>query len=101
MGQKKTLSYAEHLDIGARVKATNDLLREILFRTSKGLGTSAKASKLAYKIAEQSFQELRSQLDDLLFADCRDRPDVTPEQLKTIYYGSTKDSKVVLHRARK
>jgi hypothetical protein len=99
MSPKKSLTYGEHQELGARIKEARKLLMDILMRVGNGLGTSAKAAKLASQIWDKFDQDLRGELDSVLFRDCYG--DATSEELKAIYFGPTSDSKVVLFRERK
>lgn len=94
MGKRKTLSFAEHLDLGARVKETRKLLQDIQIRVHNGLGASSKASKIASQVFDKFDLYLRHELDEAVH---RDHPDQNPKELTGIYYGPTKNSKVVLH----
>lgn len=98
MQHKKSLTYAEHQELGARIKEARKLLMDILMRVGDGLGTSTKAAKLAQQIWDKFDEDLRSELDEVLFRDCCG--DASSEELKGIYYGPTSDSKVVLFRER-
>lgn len=97
MANKKTLSFAEHLELGARVKEARKLLQDIQLRVNKGLGTSAKASRIANQVFDKFDSYLRHELDEAVH---RDHPDQNPKELTGIYYGPTERSKVVLHHSR-
>lgn len=98
MGKRKTLSYGEHLEIAARIKEARKLLMDIRIRVGNGLGTASKAGKISQRIFDKFDLDLRSELDNVAFRDC---PDVDGDELKSLYYGPTTDSKVVLLRSRK
>jgi hypothetical protein len=100
VGKTKTLSYAEHQELAARVKEARKLLMEINLRVSKGLGKSSKAAKAALRILNSFDLALKHELDEALFRDCDGLPNVDPSELTGLYYGSTRRSKVVLLRPR-
>ena len=89
----KKLTYAEHQDLAARVKAAGELLIDIQVRISNGLGSESQAAKMASAIAEHFTENLKNELDNILFRDCGDRPD---KDLKGLYYGSPSRNKVEL-----
>src|SRR5438132_7196471 len=91
LGKTKTLSCEEHQVLGARVKAARALLMDINLKVSRGLGTSAKASRIAHQILEKFDLGLKHELSNVADRDC---PDIDS---MTLYYGPTKDNKVVHH----
>jgi hypothetical protein len=93
MGNVKKLTYAEHLALGARVKAAKELLQDIEIRVNNGFGTSSKLAKLSSHIMRKFSLDLCDKLDEVVFRDFRDSAD---EDLTKLYYGSSKKSKVVL-----
>lgn len=97
MAQKKAITYAEHLELAARIKETGKLLQDIQLRVGNGLGTSSKPSNIANQIVRK-FQDLKHELDEILFRDFGEG--YSEDELKRLYYGPTKYSKVVLHRSR-
>lgn len=97
MAKKKGLSFAEHLELGARVKEARKLLQDIQLRVNNGLGTSSKASRIANQVFDKFDLYLRHELDEAIRRDHSERD---AEELKSIYYSPTKYSKVVLHRSR-
>jgi len=91
VGKTKTLTCSEHQVLAARVKAARALIMEINVKVSKGLGKSAKASRIAYQILEKFDLGLTHELSDVADHDCPDFDSIT------LYYGSTK----VVHHSRK
>jgi hypothetical protein len=98
MGRKKSLSYAEHQEIAARIKEARKLLMDIAIRVANGLGGSKRPTKTVFRILNLLDHDLKGDLDRVLFEDHRTPENV--EELKALYYGPTADNKVVLHRSR-
>lgn len=89
MAKRKTLTCAEHEDLGARVKAARALLVEIALKVSNGLGTSSAASKFAFRILNDFDLKFKDEISRVAGRDC-------PElDAMDIYYGPTHDNKVV------
>jgi hypothetical protein len=98
MGKRKTLSYAQHLELGARIKAARKLLQDIHVRVHNGLGATSKASKIASRVFYLFDSDLRNELDVVIFRDHFERTD---KELRRMYYGPTRNDRVVLHQPRK
>jgi hypothetical protein len=96
--KKKALTCDEHRELAAHVKDARKLLAEIDLRVSNGLGHTSKAARIAHQIKERFDLGLKDELDEAVKRDC---PEMDVKERLALYYGSTSDNKVVLHRSRK
>jgi hypothetical protein len=90
---KKILTFAEHLELGARIKETRKLLLDSQLRICNGLGTSSKACKILCQIVRRFDEDLKDELEEVVFRDC---PDVDTKERLRVYYRPTSEDRVVL-----
>ena len=97
--KRQRLTYEDYLEIGIRVEAARVILHDdLLLRIGNGLGTSSKAGKIIWKITQNLDLNLRSELDNLVFKDHRDRD--TNELIETNYGPPSNDRVVRLTKSR-
>jgi len=94
MGKKK-LTYAQHQELGPRIKEARKLLMDAQLRICNGLGTSSKACRIITKILNDFDLKLKNELDNVIFNDYEEKD---TQELIRRYYGPTSHDKIVLHQ---
>jgi len=93
--RRQSLTYAEYLEIGIRIKAARAILHDdLLLRVANGLGTSSKAGRIIWEVTQNLDLQLKNELDNLVFRDHKDRE--TTELIETNYGPTSKDRVVRL-----
>ena len=81
MSRKLTgLTFEEHQQLGAELKALHNRLNEIVMQLGNAYGVASKATRRADKM-QAYLHQLRSELDSQLFKECRDHANTH------VYYG--------------
>jgi hypothetical protein len=90
----RPLTYAEHLQIGMRIKEARKLLQlHLLLTICNGLPNKSKAARTMWRVFSRDFdEELRNELQKLAYRDCGNQ-DVDWDG---IYYGPTAGDRTVL-----
>jgi len=95
MGGRKQLTYAQHQELGPRLKEARKLLMDAQLRICNGLGTSSKPCRAITRMLDILDLRVKHELDEVIF---RDFPEKETQELIRTYYGPTSRDRVVLHR---
>jgi hypothetical protein len=82
MGKRKSLTYAEHLDISERLRESRRILHEASVRIEDGFGRRSEAFRTIDRIIRKIGQKL---IPELLMVALRDRSEICPDELSKVY----------------
>lgn len=82
MGKRKSLTYAEHLDISERIRESRKILHEASVRIEGGFGRRSEAFKIIQRIIRKIGDKLMPELSVVALRDCSE---IGPDELSKVY----------------
>lgn len=82
MGKRKSLTYAEHLDVSKRIKESRKILHEATIRVENGFGRRSEAFKIIQRITKKLDDKLILELLAVLIRDCNE---IGRDELSKVY----------------
>lgn len=82
MGKRKSLTYAEHLDVSERIKESRRILHEASVRIVDGFGRDSEAFRIIQQIIRKIGDKLILELSAVALRDCSE---VERDELSKIY----------------
>lgn len=82
MVKRKSLTYAEHLDLSRRIKESRTILHEVSVRIEDGFGRRSEAFKIIQRIIRKLGDKLIPELSVVLLRDCNE---IGRDELSKVY----------------
>ena len=82
MGKRKSLTYAEHLDVSKRIKESRKILHEASVRIEDGFGRRSEAFKIIQRITKTLDDKLTPELSAVALRDCNE---IGRDELNKVY----------------
>lgn len=94
MKRYETLTLEDHIEIGEELNKMRRKLQDILNKTSRAAPRKSQFNKLLWKMVgggSNVFSEVRSSLENDMYANCRDRCNGSIDMTKIYFPGDKND----------